>query len=401
MRPLQIYLDSSDISCMSLPGEQTTEQRYVQGYLESQQARGSIQLRFSEAHVIEAAPVTPDAIHLATSRLKTVKKLCGNHTLTHPVDLIEAELAAARSHGNRNPVDVLRDDGFWLPQSFTMSHLLRSPEDVLSAQLSGREQRRKYIRNGKLTPRGFHEFRNTLAQVGPGLAKNLPIGPAAAQTINQYYMGQIDRESALHILHSSLSDPEIFAGWYSKDWETAASYSAHLRELGKDLKECAAESRRAMEELVESGVTAGLDQKEIEKVVVGTFYDVLGKGSRNLVSEIAKDLIEGPLVIDTPWTSSPGLTTTATLTMHIARRSVAARQPRAAKNSDFGDAYHAIYLPYVDVFRADGFVASAIKESKLPLNTCVVDNFLELPATIDALLACAVAPVEGTPKQSA
>ena len=57
---------------------------------------------------------------------------------------------------------------------------------------------------------------------------------------------------------------------------------------------------------------------------------------------------------------------------------------RKPKISDFGDFMHCVYLPYVDVFRVDGFVEPIIRALKLPYGTAVVGNLMELPAAIEA-----------------
>ncbi|KWB38308.1 hypothetical protein DF038_03275 [Burkholderia cepacia] len=74
------------------------------------------------------------------------------------------------------------------------------------------------------------------------------------------------------------------------------------------------------------------------------------------------------------------------LIMHIARRSMILRQPRPPASSDLPDALHAYYLPYVDVFRADAFMAGQIKECSFPFATTVVESFTMLPDVIKKML---------------
>jgi hypothetical protein len=39
---------------------------------------------------------------------------------------------------------------------------------------------------------------------------------------------------------------------------------------------------------------------------------------------------------------------------------------RVPKRSDLGDILHCLYIPFVDVFRADGFMANAIRSANVP-----------------------------------
>ena len=64
---------------------------------------------------------------------------------------------------------------------------------------------------------------------------------------------------------------------------------------------------------------------------------------------------------------------------HVSRRAAFVRKyPRPPKESDFGDMIHSAYMPYVDIFRADGFTADALKQLKSARTTVVVPRLTEL-----------------------
>lgn len=113
--PIQVYLDSSDFSNLANPSARTEEIVAVETFLVEMQDRGLLELRFSEAHVTEASPVSPSVIPAGLGRLFTIQRLYGLKCLSHPADLMRGEIDNAHS---RDPLlkqrcTVRRDDGYW------------------------------------------------------------------------------------------------------------------------------------------------------------------------------------------------------------------------------------------------------------------------------------------------
>ncbi|CAG9933175.1 protein of unknown function [Candidatus Nitrotoga arctica] len=103
----------------------------------------------------------------------------------------------------------------------------------------------------------------------------------------------------------------------------------------------------------------------------------------NFVRKLAVSL--GLNVVQAPnWILTPSLFTMTTLAGHIIKTTTLTE--RNAKVSDFGDINHLTYLPYVDLFRADGFISSVINDVKLPFETVVVSKLINLPNAIEKSL---------------
>ena len=73
--------------------------------------------------------------------------------------------------------------------------------------------------------------------------------------------------------------------------------------------------------------------------------------------------------------------------LHSAWWTTTSRTPRQAKLSDFPDALHAMYAPYVDVFRADSFMAPYIAKLATKFGTTVVAKLADLSNAIQVALA--------------
>jgi hypothetical protein len=80
-------------------------------------------------------------------------------------------------------------------------------------------------------------------------------------------------------------------------------------------------------------------------------------------------------------THCPGIST-AIRSLHSAWRSITFENPRKPKESDFVDALHAAYAPYVDVFRADGFMANHVAKQVARFGTTVVPKLSSLPEVL-------------------
>lgn len=387
MRPIQIYLDSSDFSDLSNLENKPPEYKDVLDYLITMRSRGVINMCFSEAHVIEAAPTSLAAIPAAMRRFRTIKQLCGKNSLIHPIDVIETEVSQD-SVGLHNNTDVRRSDGTWMPALVDVSEFIPNVEQIVLDDVKqlGRAERRKYLKNGKPTARWYAEMREANVGEWEAIANHLPLSTGAIRTVQQYFTGAASRDDALRALHNSITDLEVFGHWYTKDWSAASAMSQHLREIGDEFKRALRDARKQFEILMQSHTAAGEDPKKFLALSIRAFYEVLAESSDQLARDIAGGMGAVSKPMDDPWSAAPGLTCSVTLAMHVARRSVASQHPRDPKGSDFPDAYHAVYLPYVDIFRADGFMAGMLSECKLPFSTLIVEKLLQLPAKIEEIL---------------
>ena len=81
----------------------------------------------------------------------------------------------------------------------------------------------------------------------------------------------------------------------------------------------------------------------------------------------------------------PGVST-CIRTLHSAWWSVIAPTPRRPKPSDFPDALHAAYAPYVDIFRGDAFMAPHVRNQVTRYETTVASTLAEVLPAIESRL---------------
>lgn len=388
MKPLQIYLDSSDFSDLGNLDKKSAEFTEVRNYLIKMRDKGHIAFYFSDTHVIEAAPTSPAAIPNAMDRFRTIKAICDKNCVLHPIDVVKSEVAHYAGVANE-PLEVTKKDGVWMPKFYDLSEILLDVEksSMQDIEQLGRAGRRKYLKNGKITPLWYEEMRQANVRPAQVEANQLPLSATAVRSIQRYFIGQASRKDALAALHASLSDLEVFGNWYASNWSSASAMSEYLREIGKNFQTVMYEARSKFESLLQECSEKGVEKSVVLDQSTQSFHEVLASAAHNILAAMDDNMEVPSKLTGYPWRDAPGLTCSVSLAMHVARRTVSSPKPRAPKSSDFPDCYHALYLPYFDIFRADSFTASVVREAKFPCKTTIVDKFLELPLAIDKMLA--------------
>ncbi|WP_156116543.1 hypothetical protein [Massilia sp. 9096] len=385
MRPIKIYLDSSDFSKLSDLSKQSPEYAQVRDYLVRQRNEGVINMYFSEVHVLEAAPISPSAIPAAIGRLRTIKELCGKNCVTHPIDVCRNELSEENS---LDSVSVVRSDGTWIPSSFDVSEIVPNVEQIIMAELENlsRAARRKYSKSGKPTSHAYTELTQLYNGDIAELAKKLPLSIDAARVFERYMLGKASRNDALKAVQDSVTDLVIFGHWHEREWSAASDLLKHVRKSGENFKSTLLEARRQFDHLITPDSGLGSTLKKSLPSPSQVTKKVMDARIGKIATEVAHSMGIVPRSMIDPWQVAPGTSCSIRLAIQVGHRSVLHSPPRAPSHSDFPDIYQAIYLPYVDIFRADRFMASQLSECNLPFSTAIAENFLQLPLKIREVL---------------
>ncbi|KWR88898.1 hypothetical protein [Cupriavidus sp. IDO] len=395
--PLLVYLDSSDFSVLSDSRQRTDKHDEIERRLFEWQSTGEIQLRFSFAHVIEAAPVESSDLEAAKNRLLHIQQLCGSASFADPASVFESEIRGAGLSADRwGCQSIYRDDGYWMPPldglEIGIPSLLSSVQDELSSKPLNRAERRmakKALFDGKGRLR--NASRKPLSGISdPNLRRELdqfPLTPEGLDQVGRFVCGLGSKEQALQAIANSMIDLGCFADWYARKWDQASPLSQSLRQSGEALRAALHHSSSAVRKACETLQSVGESQKA-KSAIKEALNSVLENLPKALMCDLAESFgIRLGESAQCSWERTPSLATVARIVCHVGRLSAlmanGGRKPRA---SDLGDTLHAIYLPHVDIFRADGFMANAISDARLPWNTTVVSKLIDLPAAIERRL---------------
>jgi hypothetical protein len=386
-KPLIIYLDSSDISNFSDPSKRTQELVDVEKQLLLWLEQGKIEFRFSHVHVIEAAPTAFQHVALATKRFSYIKQLCGYKCFVSPITILESEIK--RLSGIDGDFLVLNDKGEWFPAIDNSDDFFNFEENYKKEiEAFPRKQRRaaerKYFdKNGNLNAKARENIQSSAPEVVKEICIKYPISQTNMDLAYQQFLKTGSMNLFLDEAKKSLADMDCIGEWYQRQWDLIIPNSSYLREIGENLKASFTPVSDNIRNLNEKSNVSGLSHAEINNLTNKSFNELLSTIPKGIAEKFALNL-GVKLTQDVSWKLTPALMTLTTLFVSVARLiAVNGQKPRT---SDFGDIYHAAFLPYVDVFRADASIASAIQQAKLPFKTLVVPKLVELPAQISQLL---------------
>ena len=219
------------------------------------------------------------------------------------------------------------------------------------------------------------------------MLRSYPMRPADAEILTRYAFGHASKEQAEVALLNGLRDPSCVMRWFAEHHDTMSPISRWIREpsqkyiTGLQTAVASAQELRRLEEqlgkkvpvstLTPSGWKALLDDTLLRlanRVLATSHADRAPITDVRLIAE-----------------HCPGLSTTLRSAYSAAWDSFGA-QPRPPKASDYADALHALYAPYVSIFRADSYMAPHIAKHVKQHGTQIVGRLKDLPQQIEQAL---------------
>jgi len=380
--PITVYLDSNDFSALSDP-KQLTPELMVLGDRLSVLAQDDERVRFvySSASVCEMAPVQASSSEMAERRATLLSKLCKRNALISFDRLVAGEqLQVSKRAGAL--FEPISGTGDWFPE---MGGFM-SPVDLASALReklsesklgSNRKQRRALASSA--FKRKLLNPAVVSAAVGspdPAMMKELlaeyPMRPEDASVLWDFVLGKASKSSAEHAFLESLRDPSWMMQWFERHHDRLLPIVAWLRDP-------AAKAEARLQAVFGRLQSANSSNR-------GDPIKFLRGNQEKFISELWADVYSrvtgGPVDVDGKAIAalSPGL--------NVAIRALyevfvdAAVGNRQFKTSDFVDIVHATYSPYVDIYRADKYMAPYISRVVAPYGTTVVSKLTQLPEAI-------------------
>jgi len=392
------YLDSQDYSVLTDPKTLTAERVQMRNTLCRFANERKVQFVFSATSVCESVSLTPHSSHLSELKAELLSELCGTNALISFDRLIEQEAIALSGRCDRvcNIIDIY---GNWFPDISVNKTIETSWEkirhlaeiDLRAIGLSRQQRRaqvRKLLKNGG--PRG--DFKRLIQLQGSttlalGLAERYPMKPENAEIMARYFLGRGSEEEFTDALIENLRDPRWMMKWFSTN-HTLSSPIAEIvrkpgRELGENLRKLAALSIQMASSFSDSDAdsdplgkrgTVTLQWNELQnKLLTGVIKRIASVHNLSL-AEIAADDVDK---------YCPGLSTTIRSLYSSVWENVAGGRMEQPSNSQPVDAMHAMYAPYVRIFRADRFMAPHVQKHVTKHGTIVVSRLSNLVRTLE------------------
>jgi hypothetical protein len=403
---ITIYLDSSDYSAMSEPGNLSAQA--VRARLKQHVADRKIEIRFSFVHVVECAHLDNASRPMALRRMETIGELSGGKCFLWWPDLVESESVRVAKGQSLIPPDyALSDDGRWHPSVTAIASGLRATlvnglkKAIKDAPLS-RPQRRQLFRslmdNGRLTPAAISLLRPGREELLRDLATKLPISRRFLDDdlLLKFAVGEVSATEITSELQKSFADLSVFVGWAYDQFDQNRKLTSWLRGYGADLIAKTESLRQKITDFAESSAASGKSAKEINQAVMRKVArnrkvrdDTLWKAFEDKTKLLAKQGITKSIwqsrIIDSEIGAIPSLDSLYTaMSLYLRRNAAFSTNARGLLDSDAGDLYHMCYLPYVDIFRCDKYAGEIASEISQRRGSRVVRKLSDLLPAIES-----------------
>ena len=384
-RPISAYLDNNDYSYLTDPRREA-DFGVVREQLESLARQGTVQFFYSGSMLSEISPVRESDLLLAKKRGDLLSRLCGHQAMISFDRIFAGELD--QLHGaNIDPRLAWSLQGDWfpdvneiMPSRVEKGDLLKGAlENAISEKATNRKARRA-VRSMAIGKRGIRRGVLPPFEAVEPPTETLPIRPEHYVVVGEYLAGRATRQQADEALKASLRDPAWIVLYLTSKGVSPTRLSEVIRKPAEI----------AIGKMVDS-LDRVVDQlTQIQKAnpsfeVPDEFWQRTWSEQIRTIAYRLDDKARPLSATHDAKTISkrcPGLRCFFGIAFELMRRRILGGKRQLVRN-DFQDAIHAIYAPYVDVFRADGTTASMLRTHTKHYGTLVVDRLKHLPDALE------------------
>lgn len=262
-------------------------------------------------------------------------------------------------------------------------------DSALKGQGLNRKGRRSVQRNLFRKRQPTDALRDYLTTAGTGLELDAildeyPMAPGKAQVISQYVLGMATKEDAEAAFLDSIRDPTWLMKWFSRHFDKLNPFVKWLR--GPSAQIAAAMRAASEKALMLRELESSRNRPHGASLTKAQWTEIGETLVTDLVSSLSNRMgvhQSQAATVEMVSRYCPGLFT-ASRTLHSALWDSLRARPRRPRTSDFVDAIHALYAPYVDVFRADRYMSQIIGSHVPRKDTLVAPKLEDVTAYLRA-----------------
>lgn len=395
------YLDTQDYSVLSDPRSANPTILQTRRRLQEFADEGTVRFVFSSIAVCESVAVTSEAAQLAEKRAELLGSLCRNNALIYMSRLLSLEAVALKRRITPS-FDAIDPQGHWFPEipsTDTYENPWAKVEQMAAEELQSmgltRQQRRaatrKFIKHGK--PRA--QFEQAVIADSPKameeIMRRYPMKLEFAQVVTRYCLGKASETEYTAALMSTLRDPAWMMKWFTGDHSLASPISDIVRKPGREIAEHLRSLIAISTDWAHALKASGEDLNPFHKK--GEIYRQWEAFvDRQLVSFVEIALKADDIDCDAIFAGDvdvycPGIAAIVRSLFSSAWENVTGSRKEEPSDSQPVDALHALYAPYVDVFRADRFMAPLIQKQVARHGTLVVPRLSNLVEILERRIA--------------
>lgn len=330
---------------------------------------GEVEFRYSAAHVIEITHLERQHMGFAMKRARCIEALGRKKCLRFWLEAWRTECGNVVA-GRPATDSIPNDDACWYPDVSEVAAELRQTmlnsfqEALLDASVN-RQLRRKLQRTlfagGYLSDAGVDAVMKGRKQLVTTLSDEFPFADDidAENLMLRFARGHAGSGEVVDAMSIALRDLPTFVGWTYEERDKERKLVVWLRQWGAKLVNIIETLRTNLVEIAERYLEIEIDKKIYDAAI----QKPAGSFRTSFIRKFRKDLQSRPKnkrgsnsdwqqLEESELGTLPALDAYIISVVEHVRRSVL--MPRKLKTSDAADLVHLSYLPYVDLFRADG-----------------------------------------------
>lgn len=401
---VRVFLDSADYSTLSNEKLRTPQLDQLREKLIQWADSGDVEFWFSGTILSEMAPLESRYADASVARTDLLVRLCKTQALISPDRILHRELHNLRAGTLETSSQAIYSySGDWFPEITDVISPVSWLESIrdfdATAKQHGlnREARRKlqrqFFRNGRPT----NTMCEVLAKQEIALAEILHMYPMREQdalVLRNYVAGKASGAQAEEAFLASLRDPSWMIRWFYNHADKLSPFTGWVRGSSDGILQMIQQVsgevttfKAQAEKLSETGIALGMSSQF--PVVDTTWWlsqqDILVVAlAKQLATRLYEISLEGHTSADVD-RLAPSLATCIRV-LHSSTWNSAGPSTRQPKKSDWVDSLHAMYAPYVDIFRTDSYMAPIVHEKVKKYGTVVVAKIGNLAEQIETRL---------------
>jgi hypothetical protein len=364
INPVLVYLDSSDYSRLSDPryaGD--AELSAVREFLIEATRNGTIEVRYSIVHVVEACHHTPESRAQATLRAELISALSGKRVMGFFSDVLRDEICrrSGDQPSRRLGVD---DEGRWHPDYPDLGKEVQDAimqgvcDALVSVPKNRNERRRTKARFGtpdKLRAGALRELAKDRQLLDALAAKHGMSPKFVRERLLGRWLTNRSAEDTDRDVRDELFDPVSFISHYVDRLDLEGRVRGSVTSLGERLLQALGHVRSVLREIAMSKEGSAIGPEVVNYWRAGA-EERKRRMRDSLLVALLKAKGEAKLA-DMQACPLRGLDTLVEAIECWLSKTAGQLTPRNPKRSDAGDLLHLFYLPYVDLWRGDAYSA--------------------------------------------
>lgn len=396
--PIVVYLDSQDFSRLSDPRAQVGNMPSIRKQLLNYSISQKVVFVFSSAIISEIAPLSPQHTDYAAERAKFLSNLCQRNTFISIERVFENEF---RSIGNMPPRfdDQFSRTGDWFPLLGDIlepinlaSHVRQELQQNYNNKMNRKQRRTTQsiaFRGGGLRQSAInHLLSASDSQSFDEILAMYPMRPKDCEIIYKFTLGKVSKEQAELAFLESLRDPSWMMQWFANHSSKMNVVTQWFRQPSQTMLDITLKLINDFKIIygIESDLQIPKSQSFMSKSKwIGMQDQMLESIAKSQITQFRPD-ITGQISAAELDMYCPGFSTSFRV-IHSSVWDSISRSGRTPHSNDYLDSIHALHAPYVDIFRADRYMAPHIAAHTAKYKTCVVPSLDDLIPTIEAKLS--------------